>query len=545
MYRPAYLLTTKNYMHFSLVDISTGETAHTFEGAAKAKGCLPGQIVYLEGEQCKPHPEHPFSPSPIVGVIHLRSRTIYGMTARNVPIYLFYPLDSSYPPFRVGCSERDRSHNRLAIVYYDNWRDGEFPRANLDRVIGTAGAIPSEILALEAAASPSWREKPHIPLPAAAEPAAPIDPADGWWTANIDPEGCRDIDDAISYKAQPDGSYEVAVSIANVYEQIATTPLWPYAQRTAQTVYDDGRAVRPMLPPQYSEDRCSLLPGQWRDVVSYMFTWRPGSPPSEGVFKRACLFNQQSYSYDTIRTLAPEPSAILERLTADIDLCLPQEDPHKWVESFMLLYNRSAAAVLKAAGDGILRRQAKPADVILPPDDRELASLLERMAAASGEYCMATAEQTEHHSLATAAYCHASSPIRRFADLYNQGVLLKTLGCEESIEHLKPSTPPLPVLINTLNVHSKGCKRFERDAFFLRWLDGEGSRINRFSGTVISDNFAHPEKKLRIWVPAWKRIVSWRTTDTSIQIGAHLDLEMYLDISQPNWKNRLVIRKCQ
>jgi hypothetical protein len=40
----------------------------------------------------------------ISGVLQLTNRTLYGMTARHVPMYLFTPLNRDYPPMTVASS---------------------------------------------------------------------------------------------------------------------------------------------------------------------------------------------------------------------------------------------------------------------------------------------------------------------------------------------------------------------------------------------------------------------------------------------------------
>jgi hypothetical protein len=50
----------------------------------------------------------------IPGVLELSSKTIYGLTAKNVPIYRFRPLNKNLPESLVGCSFKDRSKNIIS-----------------------------------------------------------------------------------------------------------------------------------------------------------------------------------------------------------------------------------------------------------------------------------------------------------------------------------------------------------------------------------------------------------------------------------------------
>lgn len=88
----------------------------------------------------------------------------------------------------------------------------------------------------------------------------------------IDPETAKDLDDAVSVKANEDGTYDVGVHIADVsYFVKPNTALDRDARKRATSVYLVQRTV-PMLPPLLCEQLCSLLPGQERLAFSVIFT---------------------------------------------------------------------------------------------------------------------------------------------------------------------------------------------------------------------------------------------------------------------------------
>ncbi|KIY49261.1 RNB-domain-containing protein [Fistulina hepatica ATCC 64428] len=89
---------------------------------------------------------------------------------------------------------------------------------------------------------------------------------------SIDPEDAKDLDDMLSIKNNDDGTYEVGVHIADVsYFVKPNTALDRDARKRATSVYLVQRSV-PMLPPQLSEQLCSLVPGQDRLAMSAIFT---------------------------------------------------------------------------------------------------------------------------------------------------------------------------------------------------------------------------------------------------------------------------------
>ncbi|HEY8237317.1 MAG TPA: RNB domain-containing ribonuclease, partial [Gaiellaceae bacterium] len=77
----------------------------------------------------------------------------------------------------------------------------------------------------------------------------------------IDPETAKDFDDAISIRREGDG-LRAWVHIADVSFFVPTgSPLDRGAADRALSVYVPGR-VAPMLPPELSDDACSLRPHQ-------------------------------------------------------------------------------------------------------------------------------------------------------------------------------------------------------------------------------------------------------------------------------------------
>ena len=88
----------------------------------------------------------------------------------------------------------------------------------------------------------------------------------------IDPATAKDLDDALSIKANEDGTFEVGVHIADVsYFIKPNTALDRDAKKRATSVYLVQRSV-PMLPLALSEQLCSLVPGADRLAFSVIFT---------------------------------------------------------------------------------------------------------------------------------------------------------------------------------------------------------------------------------------------------------------------------------
>lgn len=91
-------------------------------------------------------------------------------------------------------------------------------------------------------------------------------------TFTIDPNGTKELDDAIHYKDLGNGKVEIGVHVADVAHFIKANSLVDReAKKRGTAVYLMNRTVN-MLPPRLSADICCLSPGEERYTVSIVFT---------------------------------------------------------------------------------------------------------------------------------------------------------------------------------------------------------------------------------------------------------------------------------
>ncbi len=522
-----YILSTSDYRSFKLLCPTLGTVEHEFDGASGANRCLSGDLVTLDESGISPHKRatHP----PLAGHLQTRTKTIYGMTSRGVPIFLFTPFNKAYPCMRVGAANMDRTKNHIIIARFDSWEPQDsLPRANMDICLGDAEDREAEERALLFDASPQWRMKAAIiPGPEPEPRPVQICRALGWETINIDPEGCRDVDDTLSWRpAWAAGSTEIAVGIADVAAAIEEgTPLDLQARKHGQTIYSpEGKAVRPMLPPELSEGTLSLTPGAPKNTVSLIFTLTEAGNLENLRFAVTQTTNDATYSYEAATQHPNAPlftaltRAIQERIPTLRDAGSP-EDPHIWIQAAMVLYNVEAAT-----SAAILRSHA-------PPDQEKLQTMTAVLPALA-TYAMEAAKYThpstcQPHYGFRSVYCHATSPIRRYADLVNQRALKYAL-----LGTAKPTVNGS--LLYDLNRAQKAAKTYERDLFFSRELR-EGSRV--VTGVVV----AVKANKIHVYVPKWKRIIK-TTSDRNLEPKQEVKMMFVCDASKSNWKERIICR---
>lgn len=467
------------------------------------------------------------------------------MTSRGVPIYLFTPCDKKYPFMIVGCSERDVSKNRLAVVEFDSWTTTSLPRGTLRKLLGPCGDAAAEREALVLTYNAFKAIKPSKDT----EETLPIDWSDREVcpprTFNIDPLGCRDIDDVLSLE-EGDTWWDLWITIADVAEIVKPgSTLDEHASLQAFTAYDNGRAVKPMLPHAYSEGYCSLLPGTERPGLSLVVRiWK--DRPTEIHSVRWCMSkvnNAIQFDYDTFLEKA-EAAGIQTRILAEFAkgiLGRATQDPHEWIEACMLKYNMEAAKILKSAGDGILRKHDKPDMEMLANYTMLGGPALAVLANKAAQYCPANDPDPLHYGLNASVYCHASSPIRRYADLVNQRIIKSTLVGQTLDQTIVKSN------IGWLNQRQTDLKRFERDVFLLGQISS--NTVGQIKALVLDlqtfDQESAPMKKLKLWIPDWKRVVTWKTAaeiPEAVRKGVEIQLSYFANPAVRFWKEKVVFR---
>jgi ribonuclease R len=316
----------------------------------------------------------------------------------------------------------------------------------------------------------------------------------------IDPETAKDFDDAIAVQAEGDG-FRWWVHIADVSAYLpAGVPLDRGAAERAFSTYVPGR-VAPMLPPELSEDRCSLRLNEDRLCVTVEMP-----PNGEPTFYRSIIRSKARLTYGEAERRQAEPAVVAaleltDRLTAEmrdrrfargalriespeinfeldgkggVARAWKESEPtaHRLIEELMIAANEAVAELLSSRKRQALYRVHERPDptaielllkkladlgVPTPPAPEQLSPATAAQVAAdvservmdyvrrSGRGVEAfpslvlrslkqaryDPENLGHAGLASRAYCHFTSPIRRYPDLVVHRALLKELGLSD------------------------------------------------------------------------------------------------------------------
>jgi exoribonuclease R len=539
------ILQTKNYFDFIILS-DTGNLLHTFSSSKAANKCMPGDHVKWNSEkevcELELRDEYPM----IVGTLELSNKTKYGMTSRGIPIYLFTPYDKKYPQFIVGSSEKDTSHNKVALIKFDEWKDNStFPRGQLQQLLGNSCDFNVEKQALIWQASP-WKYPKGKWEPKTKEEFV-REKIEGY-TINIDPEGCKDIDDVITFQEISHNTWKIIITISDVARYVEDNSVEDiFASVIGQTLYVNGQVERPMLPQEYSEEVCSLKPNKISHGVSLEILWNIDNNSIDNIrWFLSELENNRSYTYEEFQNKDTKYRDILYRFSCYLANC-DINDSHKWIEECMKYYNTEAGKLLKTHNMGILRKHSKPNMEKLEAYSKYIPDI-QFLAYSSAEYCLSEDNDTTHYGLNTNTYTHATSPIRRYADLINQRIL-KIIINNTDDQYIVPQS------MYDMNSRQKAIKRFQRDYDFICALEGYNKKI--YNGTII--NIKHKENteyvQLHIWIKEWKRIIkaTYKLIKPGIILSAdesqYIPIELYKDIqikctcspNNRNWKERIII----
>ncbi|MCU1487293.1 MAG: ribonuclease [Actinomycetia bacterium] len=315
----------------------------------------------------------------------------------------------------------------------------------------------------------------------------------------VDPPGSRDLDQAMWLGRQDDG-WRVVYAIADVGAFVRPGgALDAESRRRGETLYAPDTRV-PMLPPELSEGRASLLPGEHRPAVLWTLDLdRAGSLVGTDV-RRALVRSRRQLDYQQAMA-EPELRQVGELLMADarargaLSLPTPEQEvllegdrptlrfrvplaSERWNEQISLLTGRAAAALMLAGKVGLLRTlpPPAPADVAslrrsalalglewpegrsygevlsdLDPADGRAAAVLDlapRLLRGAGYTAFdGNVPDQVLHSAVGAAYAHCTAPLRRLADRFVSEVCLALAAGEPVPDWARTALPALPELM--------------------------------------------------------------------------------------------------
>lgn len=462
----------------------------------------------------------------LVGIVDFVNRIRVGMTPRGVPLYNFHPYDVAYPVMHVA-SKLTPSENQIALVSFEHW-DLKTPRAGIQHIYGPVGDTTIEIAAL--------RMGVNIPRAVFDQeeslvPSNRLHDSSPWDIVfNIDPEGCEDVDDVMGWR-QTNGTLEFFIGIVDIAAWIVEgSTLDEEAKRAGQTLYIDGVAVEPMFPEIISAQKASLrADGIKRPVLALVYTFSNESTP-QPQWRLLNVAVSNAYTYESVLQNTVIVKTLPQLLATITSQQESSSDPHIWVEQAMIAYNTAAGKLLKDHGVGLLRKHEGTSNAVYQAlAEQTCIKELAFLGSAAGTYTHATDTNPHHAGLNLDAYCHASSPLRRYADVVNHRWIRHIVfGAQE------PQNPTNP---EPLNHRATLIKHFERTSWFLKHIKQYGITVAK--GIILTyDNDAEEGK---VYVPSWKRtICAGKVTQTDHKPGDTIKIRAFTNIRATTLNKRIV-----
>lgn len=345
----------------------------------------------------------------------------------------------------------------------------------------------------------------------------------------LDGATTRDIDDAF-WLTRHDAGFSLQIAIAHVADCVpADSDLDRQARARAETVYAGAHVRQAMLPGDISEDRSSLVARMPRASVVYTIKLAANLAVTAFEVEERTIEVAARLGYEDIPDVTGDgahPLGEQVRLGCELGralyaqrrhrgalaffdaqrLLLADEDGsvlafrsqaemhgHILVQEFMILTNRLCAEFMlehdiPALYRNHARRVGAPEAVDLTAALPEWAATLSddeirsRLALLSGAATYGP-HATGHYALALPAYMHVTSPLRRYADLFNQRMLVAYLRGDARVDDAVARSELAEHLNTVIREH-----RMQREAWFRqRILDRGRAALDAQAVSKLSD----------------------------------------------------------
>lgn len=444
----------------------------------------------------------------IVGILHTSSKVKHGIDKRGHMIYIFRPIDKSLPEFLVASKLNNQLQNHWCVVDYLDWNSSnKRPRGSIISNLGFVGDYNVEknalykhyrqILIDHRTIKISYEEE-LIQIQNDYESEKwKLDRTDLTHldTYSIDPTGCKDIDDAFSIY---NDTLYIHISDLTPWVKSGST-IDKLAQIYCSTLYGDDINF-PMLPRELSENICSLNYNKERACITLKIEFKDNKIIGQSLFQ-SVIKNNHILDYDNCKEIITNVKPYTEILGNCLGIT-DINDSHKVIEIFMIYYNMYIAGLERCQ---IYRIQNKKEE--LYPDELSFMNI---------DSAIYSLENKGHYYLGIPHYTHATSPIRRYADIIVQRMLRYETYIEKE-------------LLCKLNQSQKTDKKFYRDLSYLKAIYNGNRTIEAI---VLNNNY--------IYIKSWGQTVKYTN---NYDIYSKITLEFYVDPNPIQWKKKIVFSK--
>lgn len=508
----------------------------------------------------------------IPGTLVLEGNRSYGRQIVNNKMGRLYyrciPKSIHYPvfllPYKPVVEFSKMNVNFFVVFQYKEWKERTAPYGGLVESIGAVNHLPSYYRYLLVSNCLEFHPNQWIPTPKS--PTVDIENGDQLrktsqkkgepFVFSIDPNESRDLDDAFSFQWNRGSRVAVVnIYIADVVSWIDALNAWD-ALRVENlgctTIYLPNQN-HPLLPRWLSDKKGSLLEGETRPVMELELTYRKavGSEKwvlEKGGFHRSTVKIHKNFRYDTLELeTCSEYQAFLE-FTRGCGIFgdTVVRDSHDLVEVWMIEYNIFAGNSITnemneiSRRGGILRKTLE-LETETETENTDWSGLqknktfpgacqfLKHYKKTRGEYILFEGLDTDcYHTKIREGdrvlYAHASSPLRRMVDIYNQLCIALTLGMIETEKHLEFKCR-MELSVEEINTQNRKIRRIQTECEMLAdfFSEDKVGASEFYDGVVVDLEIRKKGEVMEtkgywVFLEQWKRLVYVEKQDGDTEI---------------------------
>ena len=394
-------------------------------------------------------------PKFIVGELELYSKYQFKPNKKGIPTYIFKPLDYRFPKFYVNSTQKTKYDSNIFItIEYVNWEEKSiFPKGNLLKIIGAnydKSAVEESLLLKYSLDNFNLKldfkgiTSKFEPLILDTKNRVIVDKK----IISIDPEGCKDIDDALSIMLKDD-ILILDIHISDVYYLLSSLDIIDKIKNSTSIYLSN--TIKHMLPTIISSGLGSLIEKNNRFMLTMTIKYDINNGVlNEIVFNKTIGKITKNYNYDNYPKQIDKYFSYIENIYKLITKQkIKIDDSHKFIEALMIIYNTYFCEnVLNNTKLKIYRTQSKKPYIIENMDDR-LGRFLKLIHSNSAIYSL---DREGHATLDIDNYTHVTSPLRRLVDLMNQ-----------EIYYTNECTIMDRISLDKINTINKNLKKYYRD----------------------------------------------------------------------------------
>ena len=446
-------ILSQDYSRIRLNPIDSSESSIDLKWSLSFK-YFHDDIVKYEKEKISLKSSN-ISKKPIIAVLTINKKVIYGMNKKRNPYYVAMPTLKEYPKTLIALNKRlpnARSGEQYYVLLkYTGWSK-KLPNASLIKVIGKVGDEKLENDKIMYEYGISMHEKRYNNKKMKVNHKSKIWDLISQKTDipeyhdnraikvfSIDPLNTVDIDDAISYDST---SNTIGIHIADVSFWTNFLNL-SFHKKQHFTIYQRDRKFD-IFPKVFSNHLFSLKANADRLALSLFIKYADNGTIENYRFEKSIINVNKNMNYKKANTILSraindtprkekQMKKFLERLSM---IAGGERDSHKIIEHFMVLANSlTAEYLIKHKQEFIIRTHAgtnindDEMDDIRKIENRKVQQFLQYYISEKGIYRKyKPGEDYYHYGLNIKHYAQFTSPIRRTVDLYNHLLVKKTMN---------------------------------------------------------------------------------------------------------------------